>query len=488
MHGTTIAAPAAPTKANLRLRGWYRNLTDAAKFNFAAPVSENITLFAVWEADVTFSLNGGTGTAAAQVVAEGGAAVKPSANPSKTGLRFKNWYRNTTDTAEYNFAAAITGHTALNAVWEADVTFNLNGATGTAPATQVVAEGGKAAAPATAPSRGADWEFDGWYTEATGTTKWDFAANTVSANRTLYAKWTRLWAVTLNRNGGTGGQDVYKVRNGAVFTPPAITPPATYAFAGWYREAAFTNAVTSITVSADTPLYAKWTATSATLFDVTFDLTGGFWDEVLDAGVPKSHRAVNGTIVNVPTDAPRRPGYSFQGWYYDSALTQAVPKAPSNTVSGFPYRYPVVLSGDTTLYAKWEQRGNVTVKLKSGVMRSSDAGAQWIYVYDVPYGGRLIDVPVNTSGAFYSYNGGSTMYPIQTENGGIAAVSGNRVALLFFEVSEYRLQYYQYGKSGDTRFYWGDRFYSDTLLWGKYKWEVGLGRKPPMPGWDKDYP
>jgi uncharacterized repeat protein (TIGR02543 family) len=353
--------------------------------------------------------------------------------------------------------------------------------------TQKINEGGKATAPAN-PSLGADWEFDGWYTEAAGTTKWVFDTNTVSANRTLYAKWTRLWAVTLNRNGGTGGQDVYKVRNGAAFTPPALTPPATYTFAGWYREAAFTNAVTGITVSADTPLYAKHSPTSATFFDITFNLNGGFWDGVTDAGVPKSHRAVNGTIVNVPTDAPRRVGYSFQGWYYDSALTQAVPKAPSNTVSGYPYRYPVVLSGDTTLHAKWQQRGNVTVTLRSGVMRSTGGGVRCGYDYDVPYGSRLIDVPIDSMKAFYTDDGVIKDWADHDWQW-TQAHNGNRIALNFPLVTEYRFQYYQYGKSGDDRFYWGDRFYSDTLLWAKYKWEPAWGNYlVPVPGWDKDYP
>jgi uncharacterized repeat protein (TIGR02543 family) len=374
-------------------------------------------------------------------------------------------------------------------VWEADVTFNLNGGTGTAPATQVVAEGGKAAAPATNPSRGADWEFDGWYTEAAGTTKWDFAANTVSAQRTLYAKWTRLWTVTLNRNGGTGGQDVYKVRNGTTFTPPELTPPATYAFAGWYREAALTNAVTGITVTADTPLYAKWAATASTLFDITFNLNGGFWDEVTDAGVPKSHRAANGTIVNVPTDAPHRLGYAFKGWYYDSALTQEVPKAP--TMSGYRYRYPVVLSGNTTLYAKWQSMPNVKVTLKSGVMRWCDEGSQHVYEYSVPYGGRLIDVPINLKGGYFT--DGTRTYRADDDMDYLQAVSGNRVALNFSLVKENRLEYYEYGLSGHTRHYWADRFYYDQILWGKYKWrawksgETFGNHLPPEPGWDKDY-
>jgi uncharacterized repeat protein (TIGR02543 family) len=336
-----------------------------------------------------------------------------------------------------------------------------------------VKEGAKATAPAN-PSQGADWEFDGWYTEAAGTTKWDFAANTVSAHRTLYAKRTRLWSVTLNRNGGTGGQNVYKVRNGAVFTPPALTPPATYAFAGWFREAAFTNAVTTVTVTADTPLYAKWTATGATLFNVTLNLNGGFWDAVLDASVPKSYKVSSGTIVNVSaSENPRRVGYEFRGWYYDSALTHAVPKTLSNTVSGFSLRYAVTVSGNRTLYAKWEQRGNVKVTLKSGVMRWCDGGAQEKYEYSVPYGARVLDVNIST------IKDGKIMQ----------AINISRVALKFPSVNENRLQYYEYGLSGDRRFYWGDRFYSDTILWGKYKWRAGgLVASPPEPGWDEDYP
>jgi uncharacterized repeat protein (TIGR02543 family) len=347
-----------------------------------------------------------------------------------------------------------------------------------------VAESGKAAAPATNPSRGADWEFDGWYTEAAGTTKWVFETNTVSAQRTLYAKWTRLWAVTLNRNGGTGGQDVYKVRNGATLTPPTITPPATYAFAGWYREAAFTTAVTSITVTADTPLYAKWTPTASTLFDVTLNLNGGFWDAVLDAGVPQSYRAANGTIVYVPTDAPRRDGYRFAGWYYDSALTQAVPKTPSNTVSGLPYRYPVVLSGNTTLYAKWQQMGNVKVTLKAGASKLAGALTNE-YEYDVPYGARLIDVPINLRGVYMKHGLFGRDYA-NSDGHRMQANNGNRVALAFPAINQNRLQYYEY--DDDTRFYWGNRFYYDEILWGKYHWQAGEHKKNPMPGWDQDYP
>ncbi|MDR0553935.1 MAG: SUMF1/EgtB/PvdO family nonheme iron enzyme [Treponema sp.] len=51
-----------------------------------------------------------------------------------------------------------------------------------------VTSGEKIAQPNSNPER-ADFIFDGWYTEAAGTNAWNFAADTVTANITLYAKW-----------------------------------------------------------------------------------------------------------------------------------------------------------------------------------------------------------------------------------------------------------------------------------------------------------
>lgn len=75
-----------------------------------------------------------------------------------------------------------------------------------------------------------------------------------------------------------------------------------------------------------------------------------------------------------------------------------------------------------------------------------------------------------------------------------AARNGNRIALGFPMVHENRLEYYEYGLSGHDRFYWGDRFYGDRILWGKYKWRAWKSGEPvmlecpPEPGWSDDYP
>lgn len=66
------------------------------------------------------------------------------------------------------------------------VTFNSNG--GSAVTSQIVDAGGKVVEPDD-PTK-SDYVFDGWYADSEFTTPWVFNTDTVSANITLYAKWT----------------------------------------------------------------------------------------------------------------------------------------------------------------------------------------------------------------------------------------------------------------------------------------------------------
>jgi len=67
------------------------------------------------------------------------------------------------------------------------VTFNANGESPTPPL-QTVEKGAKATEP-TAPTK-TSFDFIGWYTEEALTNQWNFAADTVTANITLWAKWS----------------------------------------------------------------------------------------------------------------------------------------------------------------------------------------------------------------------------------------------------------------------------------------------------------
>jgi len=65
---------------------------------------------------VTFDSDGGTAVST-QTVTEGGKAVEPSPNPTKSGFDFVHWF-NTADNAEWDFNTAVTANLTLKAKWE----------------------------------------------------------------------------------------------------------------------------------------------------------------------------------------------------------------------------------------------------------------------------------------------------------------------------------------------------------------------------------
>lgn len=69
------------------------------------------------------------------------------------------------------------------------VSFNMNGHGSAIDAIANVPSGSKIGKPIPDPAA-VDWEFGGWYNEAGCTSAFDFATTTITANKTLYAKWT----------------------------------------------------------------------------------------------------------------------------------------------------------------------------------------------------------------------------------------------------------------------------------------------------------
>ena len=126
-----------------------------------------------------------------------------------------NWYQWTDDSNSVQKSsdtnqldatkAAATGTLIIEKIVQPPatytVTFDTNGH-GTAPATQTdIPKGEKITEPYPAPTEDG-WTFGGWYTDdGAWTDKWDFAADTVEDNITLYAKWTE------NSSGGDSEQE-----------------------------------------------------------------------------------------------------------------------------------------------------------------------------------------------------------------------------------------------------------------------------------------
>lgn len=331
-EGVRATAPVAPTLEGYVFSGWYSDIGLTIAYDFTtAVVTADLTLYAKWTIaqknsyTVSFNSNGGTAVAD-QTVEEGAVAMAPPA-PTKLGHTFDGWYSDSALTIAYGFTAPVTEGITLYANWKLNsytVSFNSNG--GSTVNSQPVNYGGTAAIPV-APTW-AGYVFKGWHTDLAGTNAYDFAA-AVTANLTLYAKWTAVYTVSFESNGGAEALADQTVEYGGTATAPAVPTKNGYTFGGWYSDSGWTNGYSFATpVTGNITLYAKWTSNS---FTVSFNSNGG--SAVTSQAVSPGSRAAQPA-------APTWAGYTFDGWYTDLAGTNA-------------YDFTTAVTADITLYAKW---------------------------------------------------------------------------------------------------------------------------------------
>ncbi|HAB8811426.1 TPA_asm: LPXTG cell wall anchor domain-containing protein [Listeria monocytogenes] len=156
----------------------------------------------------------------------------------------------------------------------------------------------------TEPSK-AGYVFKGWYTAATGGTKWDFTTDKVPTNAiTLYAQFTQPqtnYNATFDVDGVTTTSGVA----GGNLLPAQPTPTKTgYTFDGWYDAATGGNKwdfQTDVMPENDITLYARFSVNNYVL---TLNNNGATTAQNVDYH----------TKATAPTD-PSKLGYTFNGWY-----------------------------------------------------------------------------------------------------------------------------------------------------------------------------
>ena len=200
-EGKKADKPADPAKEGYKFVDWYTEAECINRFDFATPISQNITLYARYVPvetqtyTVTFDSNGGT-EVPPQTVLEGEKAIKP-ADPTTLSDEFDGWYIDKNFDKEFDFNTPISGDITLYAKWvpwqHFKVTFDLRGH-GAQLKVQKVGVGEKAKKPN--PDPAADgWKFEGWYTTAECVIPFNFGTEIMS-DTTIYAKWTKV------ENGG----------------------------------------------------------------------------------------------------------------------------------------------------------------------------------------------------------------------------------------------------------------------------------------------
>ncbi len=122
--GQCAKRPGAPTLDGFEFEGWC--LADGADYDFSAPVTTDLALYARWSAKgdpaiahlVVFETNGGS-EVASQVIGDGRCATRPVDDPTRDGYEFAGWYADETLAEEFDFAKAITADVTVYAKWEA---------------------------------------------------------------------------------------------------------------------------------------------------------------------------------------------------------------------------------------------------------------------------------------------------------------------------------------------------------------------------------
>ena len=194
-YGVKATAPADPTKTGVVFDCWYTDAELKNKWSWDTQVTKSITLYAKWTGThtVTLKLNGGSfddSTPSTITVKDGYAATKPTSNPTKTGFTFSGWYTDAALTQQYDWSTKVNSDITLYAKYVDTtvyvvISFNSNG--GSVVNEMSVAKDQAANKPANPTKDG--YTFDGWYTNAELTSKYNWESK-VTANMTLYAKWT----------------------------------------------------------------------------------------------------------------------------------------------------------------------------------------------------------------------------------------------------------------------------------------------------------
>ena len=118
-------------------------------------------------------------------------------------------------------------------------------------------------------------KFIGWFTEETGGTQIDPAAQVFTADTNLYARWVPYYSITFNGNGGSvDGQETQVFLTGEDGTltglPSALTR-ADHGFAGWNTQPDGSGASIAMdglavyTFTSNATLYAQWVSSQVTV-------------------------------------------------------------------------------------------------------------------------------------------------------------------------------------------------------------------------------
>lgn len=343
-----VKKPQDPKKDGYTFLGWY---LDGEKWSFAAyTVSYDIILTAKWEANVNtvvFSGNGADEDGPYTMYMETDERVRLMQNRyTKKGYEFLGWSASADGEVEYEDCALYTmgaeAEYTLYAIWSpkrATVNIESNGSGEKRyELTGLTNEG--VTLPRAIFER-AGYTLLGWSKAQNGSVDYELGAEYVIGTdsiQTLYAKWqANENTLILDPNGGEGKAESIALDTDEIYTLEKCKFARTgYVFAGWATssdgKAVYGDCQSYVMgPKASYTLYAVW---EYEMYPIKYVLGGGTNSDKN----PLEYNMFNTYELYVPT----LKGYSFEGWYTDSALTCRAEKIYEST------------KGELTFYAKWK--------------------------------------------------------------------------------------------------------------------------------------
>ena len=352
IEDTPITLP-IPTKTEHTFMGWYTDIGLATGPVTTIPTGStgDKTFYAKWqitEYSITYIQNGGTGATNGIYTNQSPTITLPIASEmSRTGYTFVGWYTDIALTLgpEIEITAGSTGPRTFYAKWnpiDYTVTFNAN-----CPSTSVDYSTCPTPSPASKTvtydaeigalellSELADYDFVGWFTAASGGTKYtEITPYTTPSNTTLYAQWEiKKFTVKWEINSNTIRTD-NNVPYGTVLTPPAAPPG--YTISSWTPDP-------SISIKNNTSFIATWSLINYT---IEYLPNGG----TVESAAPNSYNVESSTITLLPAT---KPCIGFDGWFDNASFT-------GSPISSFTPNATNL--GNKTFYAKWADKMTPTI-------------------------------------------------------------------------------------------------------------------------------
>ena len=381
-RGGKFTAPAAPSKENHTFAGWYNG---DEKFDFDADTTNApnvLNLVAKWDINkYTVQFVSDHGSFADQTI-EHGKTIKTDelTIPKVEGYTFDGWYADKAHETKFDFTKSITSNTTVYAKWTAnDYEVSFITEHGDAPASQNVKFNGTADDPGKLTEDG--YTFDGWYTDKTYTTEFNFSTP-ITSDTKVYAKWTakdyEVSFITEHGNTPTSQNVPY---NKTATDPGKLTEDG-YTFIGWYTDDTYNTEFNFKTpITGDTKVYAKWEENAPNTY--ALNVSGAFvYVDGVDVTAPAGDTSLpleKDASVRLVADPDRMPsGMVFDRWtILNGALNadDAEKFETGRTLEEFAFTMPAEPLSIEATPRMQEEEGSDTASVIAGVALGTAATA-----------------------------------------------------------------------------------------------------------------